>query len=153
MVLVWIAPTTYCPALWLTAPWGNCFGRARYVMKSSCAMRLTLCEIVSVTKRMTVLWSARAMTRATTLPLRSTAPMTALLRLTLRPLSSPSWGRTVPVLALTADVGFINLNDPDQLTEFLIGEPGAEPVAHVPSGPIRAESKRAIDLKRADAFF
>jgi hypothetical protein len=65
------------------------------------------------------------MTRATTLPFRSTAPTT--ISLPAPPVPGVRFG--VSVLILAADIGFVNLDDAHQLAEFGISEAGAHACA------------------------
>ena len=58
----------------------------------------------------------------------------------------------VPVLGLAADEGLVNLDDAHELAEILVGEAGADAMAHVPSGVVRAEAHHAMNLKGADAL-
>ena len=57
--------------------------------------------------------------------------------------------RTMPIEPLAADVGLINLDNPHELTEFLIGEPGAEPMAHIPSRLVGAKPENPENPERA----
>jgi hypothetical protein len=60
----------------------------------------------------------------------------------------------VPMLiaGLSADVGFVNLDDAHELTKLLVLKRSADAVAHVPSGLVGAEAHVAVDLPGADAF-
>jgi hypothetical protein len=58
----------------------------------------------------------------------------------------------VAVLVLAADVGFVNLDDAHQLAKFLVREPGADAMAHEPSGSVGAEAHHAVDLEGANPF-
>ncbi len=55
----------------------------------------------------------------------------------------------MPVLGFAANESFVNLNDAHELAEILVAEAGADTMAHVPSGTIRAEAHHAMDLQRA----
>src|SRR5262245_60022069 len=93
-----------------------------------------------------------SITRATTLPLRRTAPITAVLTgqnattaLYARPLI------VVAVLALAADEGLIDFNNATELFDIL-NQRGSDLVAHEPRGFVRAEAHEAHDLQCAHAF-
>jgi hypothetical protein len=60
----------------------------------------------------------------------------------------------VPMLVagLSADVGFVNLDDAHEFPKFLVLERRADAVAHVPSGLIGAEAHVAVDLPGANAL-
>jgi len=58
----------------------------------------------------------------------------------------------VPILGETADEGFVNLNDPHELIEILIGQRRADAVAHIPSRAVRAEAHDALHLQSRNAF-
>lgn len=55
--------------------------------------------------------------------------------------------RPVAITALTADIGLIDFHHADQLAELFVGEPGPDPVAHVPSGFVAAEAHRPMHLE------
>jgi hypothetical protein len=67
----------------------------------------------------------------------------------LCPASDPS---AVAVLRLPADVGFVNLNHPGQLLEFVVLHRAADAVAHIPSRPIGTAADGAVDLESADSL-
>src|SRR6266542_2092805 len=67
--------------------------------------------------------------------------------------SAPAALVPVPVLRLAADEGFIDLDDPHQLAEVLVRQPGSDAMAHVPGGRIGAEAHVTMDLQRADPLF
>src|SRR5579883_2800470 len=58
----------------------------------------------------------------------------------------------VLVVRLPADEGLVYFDNPHQLAEVLIGETGPDPVAHIPSGLIGAETHVPLHLKGTDAF-
>ena len=58
----------------------------------------------------------------------------------------------VLVRPLAADERFINLNNAHQLAKFLVLQGGADAMADVPSGFIRAEAHEPLDLHGADAL-
>src|SRR5262249_45634935 len=58
----------------------------------------------------------------------------------------------VPVLGLATDECLVNLDDPQELAEILIGHCHAEPMAHVPSRFVRPEAHVTHDLERAHAL-
>jgi hypothetical protein len=57
------------------------------------------------------------------------------------------------ILLFAADIGFINFNLSQELTELFIFHRSANAVAHIPSGFIRTHAEHALNLKRAHAFF
>ncbi len=58
----------------------------------------------------------------------------------------------MPVLVLSADVGFINFDFAKQLREVLINHRGANAMTHIPGCAIVAAADLAMDLKRAHAL-
>src|ERR1700675_3232529 len=56
------------------------------------------------------------------------------------------------ILVLSADEGFVHLNDAAKLVHVLLNEGGADAVAHIPSGFVGAEAHRPHDLERRHAF-
>ena len=58
----------------------------------------------------------------------------------------------MPVLGFPTDKGFINLNDPHELSEATIVQSNSDPVAHVPSRSIGAHADSPIDLQGAHAL-
>lgn len=69
-----------------------------------------------------------------------------------RTTATSSLAAAMPVLVLAANVGLIDFDDPDELAEVFILHRGAQPMTHVPSGFVRAETHRAMDLESADAL-
>jgi hypothetical protein len=51
-----------------------------------------------------------------------------------------------------ADEGFVHFDDTHELAELLIGQPGADTVAHIPSRFVRAEAEDSIDFQGGDAL-
>ena len=91
--------------------------------------------------------------RATTLPLRSTAPTTISLPAPPVPPRSVAALVLVPVLSLAADERLVNLDDPHQLVEIFVRKSRADAVAHIPSRLVRTDVLSAKYLKRRHAFF
>lgn len=56
----------------------------------------------------------------------------------------------MPVLVVSADIGFVHFDHAHELAEILLCEPSADPVAHVVSGLVTAEPHDAHDLEGAD---
>ena len=97
--------------------------------------------------------STLLMTRATTLPLRWTAPTTIALPCPPVPPKSPRPPLSlVLVLGLSADVGFVNFDVADQLLELRIAERNANLAAHEPRGFVGTKAHVAEDLQRAHAL-
>ena len=92
-----------------------------------------------------------SMTRATTLPLRLTAPTTAYLPPV--PPCAPRPLVPMPVLGFAADESFVDFHNAHELAEILVRQAGADAVAHVPSGPVGAEAHHALNLERAEIPF
>jgi hypothetical protein len=59
----------------------------------------------------------------------------------------------VTVRTIAAHERLIDFNDAAKFVKILVSERGADPVAHIPSGRIRAETHIAMDLTRANSFF
>lgn len=59
----------------------------------------------------------------------------------------------MPVLVATAYVAFINLDDPDQLTELRVLKASAYAMRHVEGCSVRADPHDALDLEGTDALF
>ena len=80
-------------------------------------------------------------TRATTLPLRLTAPTMGVLadERCLPPFAALVG---VPVLVLAADESFINLDDAAELVHVVLDKRRADAMAHIPSGFVGAEAHR-----------
>lgn len=57
------------------------------------------------------------------------------------------------VLGETAHKSFIDFHNAHQLTKILVRQPRPDPVAHMPSGAIRAEAHRAVNLVCRNALF
>jgi hypothetical protein len=68
--------------------------------------------------------------------------------------STGSWGALIPmpISVLAADVSFIHFNNTHELTEFLLGEPRADAMAHVMCGMIRTEAEHPLYLQCGYAF-
>lgn len=58
----------------------------------------------------------------------------------------------VPILGFAADKSLVNLDNPHQLAEVLIGEPSSDTMAHIPSRPVRAGADGPMHLKGRNAF-
>lgn len=58
----------------------------------------------------------------------------------------------VPVLVLSADVGFIDFHDAHEFAKLRVNQGGADTVRHVERGLIRAEAHHALDFERRHAF-
>ena len=58
----------------------------------------------------------------------------------------------MPVLIASADVGFINLDNPDQLAEVRVLEARADAMRHVEGCPVRADPHDPLNLEGTDAF-
>lgn len=56
------------------------------------------------------------------------------------------------VVILAADVGLINLHNAHKLLKLLVSQPGADAVAHMPSGAVGAEPHHTLNLERRDAL-
>jgi hypothetical protein len=59
----------------------------------------------------------------------------------------------VPVPGFATDEGLINLHNPNQLLKAFVRQSGANPMAHMPSGPVGAEAHNALDLKCGNTLF
>ena len=59
----------------------------------------------------------------------------------------------MPVLGLTADEGFVNLDNSHELAEIFVGKARADPVCHVEGGPVRPETERPVDLVGGNPLF
>ena len=109
--------------------------------------RLTLFDTASRTNSVSVSLFKLPMTRATTLPLRFTAPITMACPAARS--SAPVAALVfVPVLGEAADESFVNLNDPAELLDIL-SQGDADLVAHEPCRLIGAEAHIPLDLQSA----
>jgi hypothetical protein len=59
----------------------------------------------------------------------------------------------MPVFLLSADVGFVNFDDPHELLELRVFHRSSQAMAHIPRCLVCAASDLALNLKSADAFF
>ena len=73
-------------------------------------------------------------------------------RLTLAALVALAALADVAVLGLSADVGFVNLDNADQFLELFVHQASSHAMAHRPRGFVRAEAHDALDLESGDAF-
>ena len=92
----------------------------RYPAHLSVQSKLTLCETASRTKAVSVSLFMLPMTRATTLPLRRTAPTTmALSPMPVPPPFPPPRLVFMPLFCLTADKGFVYFDNSAELARYL----------------------------------
>ena len=92
-----------------------------------------------------------SITRATTLPLRLTAPATGVLPDPIPPVPLPS-PLVVLVPRLAADERFIDFDNAAKLLRSPSGQGRANAMAHIPSRLIRAKAHEAANLQGAHAL-
>jgi len=58
----------------------------------------------------------------------------------------------MPIFIAAADIGFVNLDDPDQLAEIRVLQTGPDPMRHIEGCAVGADPHDALNLQRTDAF-
>src|SRR5689334_9641817 len=92
------------------------------------------------------------MTRATTLPLRLTAPATISFDQLTRGATPTRPLAAVLVLGLAADVGLVRFHDAHELAKLGVGKAGADAVAHIVGSAVGAEAHYALHFERGHAL-